>query len=58
MAGVFYVLTAVTSVFGQFYVLGKLVVQGDAPATATNILAHQPFFRLDFAALRHRPNLF
>jgi hypothetical protein len=58
MAGVFYVLTAVTSVFGQFYVLGKLVVQGDAAATATNILAHQPFFRLGFAALRHRPNLF
>jgi len=51
MAGVFYVLTAVTSVFGQFFVLGKLVVQGDAAATATNILAHQPFFRLGFAAL-------
>ncbi len=51
MAGVFYVLTAVTSVFGQFFVLGKLVVQGDAAATATNILTHQPFFRLGFAAL-------
>jgi hypothetical protein len=51
MAGVFYVLTAATSVFGQFFVLGKLVVQDDAAATATNILAHQPFFRLGFAAL-------
>jgi Domain of unknown function (DUF4386) len=39
MAGVFYVLTAVTSVFGQFFTLGKLVVQGNAAATATNILA-------------------
>jgi hypothetical protein len=45
------VLTAVTSVFGQFFVLGKLVVQGDAAATATNILARQPFFRMGFAAL-------
>jgi hypothetical protein len=51
MAGVFYVLTALTSVFGQFFVLGKLVVQGDAAVTATNILAHQPFFRWGFAAL-------
>jgi Domain of unknown function (DUF4386) len=44
MAGVFYVLTAVTSVFGQSFVLGKLVVKGDATATAQNILAHQTFF--------------
>ncbi len=51
IAGVCYVLTAATSVFGQFFVLGKLVVQGDAAATANNILAHQPFFRLGFVAL-------
>jgi hypothetical protein len=51
MAGVFYALTAGTSVFGQFFVPSKLVVQDDAAATATNILAHQPFFRLGFAVL-------
>jgi hypothetical protein len=34
MAGLFYVLTAGTSVFGQMFVLGKLVVEGDAAATA------------------------
>ena len=31
MAGLFYVLTAGTSVLGQQFVLGKLVVEGDAP---------------------------
>ena len=51
MAGLFYVLTAGTSVFGQMFVLGKLVVEGDAAATADHIQAHQPFFRLGFGVL-------
>ena len=51
LTGVFYVLTAGTSVFGQMYVLSKLVVEGNAGATAARILAHQPFLRLGFAAL-------
>jgi hypothetical protein len=51
MAGLFYVLTAGTSVFGQMLVLGKLVVEGDAAATAAHIQAHQPFFRLGFGVL-------
>lgn len=51
MAGLFYVLTAGTSVFGQLFVLGKLVAEGDATATAIHILAHQPFFRLGFGVL-------
>ena len=51
MAGLFYVLTAGTSVFGQMFVLGKLVVEGDAAATAAHIQAHQPFFRLGFGVL-------
>jgi len=50
MAGIFYVLTSLTAVFGEVFVLGKLVVHGDAAATANNILAHQSFFRLGFAA--------
>jgi len=51
MAGLFYVLTAGTSVFGQMFVLGKLVVEGDAAATAAHIQAHQSFFRLGFGVL-------
>ena len=37
MAGLFYVLTAGTSVIGQMFVLSKLVVEGDAAATAAHI---------------------
>ena len=51
LAGLFYVLTAGTSVFGQLFVLSKLVVGGDPTATAIHILAHQPFFRLGFGVL-------
>jgi Domain of unknown function (DUF4386) len=51
MAGVFYVLAGLTSVYGEFFVPGRLVEHGDAAATANNILAHQPLFRLGFAAL-------
>jgi hypothetical protein len=51
LAGLFYVLTAATSVFGQSFVLSKLVVEGDPTATAIHILAHEPFFRLGFAVL-------
>jgi hypothetical protein len=51
MAGLFYVLTAATSVFGQMFVLGKLVVEGDVAATAAHIQAHQHFFRLGFGVL-------
>jgi hypothetical protein len=50
MAGVFYVLTGAAYVFGQIFILGKLVVHGNAAATANNILAHEPLFRLGFAA--------
>lgn len=50
MAGIFYVLTSLTAVFGEVFVLGKIVVHGYAATTANNILAHQSFFRLGFAA--------
>jgi Domain of unknown function (DUF4386) len=50
MSGVVYLLSIVTGVFGVFLVGGTLVVDGDAAATATNILAHETLFRLSFAS--------
>jgi hypothetical protein len=46
--GVVYLLYFLTAVFAQFLVRG-LVVSGDAAATANNILAHQPLYRLGLA---------
>jgi len=48
MAGLCYVLMLPTGGVAMF-VRGRLVVKGDAAATAANILAHEPFFRLAFA---------
>ena len=46
--GVVYLLYFLTAVLGEFFLKG-LVVSGDATATANNILAHQPLFRLGLA---------
>jgi hypothetical protein len=48
MAGVFYLLNGGTAF--AFSVRSRLVISGDAAATATNILAHEPLFRMAFAA--------
>jgi hypothetical protein len=48
ITGVVYLLYFLTAVIGEFFLRG-LVVDGDAAATANNILAHQPLFRLGFA---------
>src|SRR6202049_2848052 len=50
IAGVFYLLTIVTRVIADAFVRNRLVVSDDAAATATNIIAHEPLFRLGFAA--------
>jgi hypothetical protein len=46
--GVVYLLYFLTAVFAEFCIRG-LVVDGDAAATATNILAHESLFRLGLA---------
>ncbi len=45
-AGLLYLLLAISAGFGLMYVPSKLVVSGDATATANNILASQALFRL------------
>ena len=50
MAGAFQLLEAITATFGQVIVLGRLVVSGNAAATAGNILGHERLFWLGFAS--------
>jgi hypothetical protein len=50
MAGVFQLLEALTATFGQVIVRDKLVIAGNAAATAANILGHEPLFWLGFAS--------
>jgi hypothetical protein len=49
IAGAFYVLMALTSGV-YFSIWGRLVVSGDAAATASNVLSHQLLYQVGFAA--------
>lgn len=49
MAGLFFLLTTLAGIFAQVFVSERLVVWGDAAATATNILNNESLFRLGFA---------
>ena len=50
IAGAIYASMVVTGPFSLIYVPNKLIVRGDAAATADNILAHETMFRLSILA--------
>jgi hypothetical protein len=50
LVGIFEILEALTATYGQVIILNKLVVSGNAAATAGNILGHEPLFRLGFVS--------
>src|SRR5262245_24072000 len=50
IAGALWLIIIVAAAFAEFYVRGKIVKDGDAAATATNILAHETLYRLGAAA--------
>jgi len=49
VTGALYLLTILTGIFAQGFVNGRLVVDGDAAATASNILSHRDLYQLGFA---------
>jgi hypothetical protein len=49
-AGLLYLLTSVVGFFAMGYVPGKIIVHGNAAATASNIAANETLFRLGIAA--------
>jgi Domain of unknown function (DUF4386) len=49
IAGFLYLIVIVGGIFAEIFVRGRLVVPGDAAATAHNIMAHQLLYRLGFA---------
>ena len=50
IAGVLFLLSIVAGFFGEVYVPAKLIVAGDATATARNITTFNSLFRLGFAS--------
>jgi len=50
LAGLFQALEGLTFTCGEVVILGKLVVSGNAAATAASILGHERLFRLGFVS--------
>jgi hypothetical protein len=51
VAGVLYLIIIVVAGYSEFFVRDRLIVSGDAAATATNILGHEALYRLGGAAV-------
>ena len=49
IAGLLFLLTILAGIFAETFIGDRLVVSGNAAATATNILAHRGLFQLGFA---------
>jgi uncharacterized protein DUF4386 len=49
LAGICEALEGLTATIGQVFILNRLVIHGNAAATATNILAHEQLFQFGFA---------
>lgn len=49
IAGVLFLVSMVAGGLGEFYIPSKLIVSGDAAATAKNIIASNSLFRIGFA---------
>ena len=49
LAGLLYLLLAITAIYGFFYVSPKIRVSGDTVATARNMIAHELLFRSSIA---------
>ncbi len=49
LAAIFYLLTMVLGIVAQEVIGGRLIVPGDATATAARIVGHEAMFRLGFA---------
>jgi len=45
IAGVIYIAAGVTSMIGEMFVRGRLIVPGNPAATAANILSHESLWR-------------
>lgn len=50
IAGVLFLVSIVAGGLGEFYIPSRLIVSGDASATAQNIVASSALFRFGFAA--------
>src|SRR5215467_8216548 len=50
IGGVLYLYIILAGIFVELFVRGKLVVSGDAAATASNLMAHEARWRVAFSA--------
>jgi len=50
ICGLLYLYIIAAGTFAEIFVRGRLVVSGDAAATAANLIAHETLFRIGFSA--------